>query len=141
MGSERTDQSQYASITEEDVNIAQTAWCDALTTIGRIYNEGGDYRAVTSQLIDDLYDYKEGTVFFKPTLAYGANAFRSTKKGALSYFIGGDPDFPADAIHVVGGRPAPVRTGQLLPATPRRGEAVAHGRHPGRRPAHRAQGR
>jgi len=48
MGSERTDQSQYASITEEDVNIAQTAWCDALTTIGRIYNEGGDYRAITS---------------------------------------------------------------------------------------------
>ena len=35
-------------------------------------------------------------MFFKPTLAYGANAFRSTKKGALSYFIGGDPDFPED---------------------------------------------
>jgi hypothetical protein len=96
MGSERTDQTQHASITEDDVNIAQTTWCDALTTIGRIYNEGGDYRAITSQLIDDLYDYKEGTVFFKPTLAYGANAFRSTKKGALSYFIGGDPDFAED---------------------------------------------
>ena len=35
-------------------------------------------------------------MFFKPTLAYGANAFRSTKKGALSYFIGGDPDFAED---------------------------------------------
>jgi hypothetical protein len=47
-------------------------------------------------LIDELYDYAEGTVFFKPTLAFGKNAFRSTKRGALSYFVGGDPDFPED---------------------------------------------
>ena len=35
-------------------------------------------------------------MFFKPTLAFGANAFRSTKKGALSYFIAGNPNFPDD---------------------------------------------
>ena len=43
-----------------------------------------------------LYDYAESTVFFKPTLAHGKNAFRSTKNGALSYFVAGDPEFPED---------------------------------------------
>jgi hypothetical protein len=84
-------------ISEDDVNAAQQAWCDALVHIGAVHAEGGDFRAVASTLIDELYDYAEGTVFFKPTLAFGKNAFRSTKQGALSYFVGGDPDFPEDA--------------------------------------------
>jgi hypothetical protein len=78
------------------VNGAQQAWCDALVRIGAVHAEGGDFRATASRLIDELYDYAEGTVFFKPTLAFGKNAFRSTKQGALSYFVGGDPDFPED---------------------------------------------
>ena len=96
MARETADRSNYAAIAELDVNAAQKAWCDALVTIGQVYSEGGDYKSVASGLIDDLYDYKEGTVFFKPTLAFGANAFRSTKEGALSYFIGGNPNFPED---------------------------------------------
>ena len=92
MGNQTADRSNYGPITEDDVNAAQTAWCYALMTIGQVYGEGGDYKAVASRLIDDLYDYKDGTVFFKPTLAFGANAFRSTKEGALSYFISGKPE-------------------------------------------------
>ena len=84
------------SITEQEVNAAQQAWCDALVRIGAVYAEGGNFRAVASAMIDDLYDYAEGVVFFKPTLAFGKNAFRSTKPGALSYFVGGNPDFPED---------------------------------------------
>ena len=84
-------------ITEDEVNAAQQAWCDALVLIGEVHAEGGDFRAAASTLIDDLYDYADGTVFFKPTLAYGRNAFRSSKQGALSYFVAGDPDFPEDA--------------------------------------------
>jgi hypothetical protein len=83
-------------ITEDEVNAAQRAWCDALVRIGAVHAEGGDFRGVASVLIDDLYDYAEGVVFFKPTLAFGKNAFRPTKKGALSYFVGGDADFPED---------------------------------------------
>ncbi len=83
-------------ITEDEVNAAQQAWCDAVVRISAVHAEGGDFRAVASALIDQLYDYAEGTVFFKPTLAFGANAFRSTKQGALSYFVGGDADFPED---------------------------------------------
>jgi hypothetical protein len=51
---------------------------------------------VANRVIDDLYDYKEGKVFFKPTLAFGKNTFRNTREGALSYFIGGNADFPED---------------------------------------------
>ena len=84
------------SITEDDVNAAQQTWCDALVRIGAAHAEGGDFHTLASALIDDLYDYAEGAVFFKPTLAFGKNSFRSTKQGALSYFIGGDPNFPED---------------------------------------------
>ena len=83
-------------ITEQDVNAAQRAWCDAVVQIGRVHAEGGDFRAVAGALIDELYDYAEGSVFFKPTLAFGKNAFRPTRQGALSYFVSGDAAFPED---------------------------------------------
>jgi len=90
------DTAKRAAITEAEVNAAQQAWCDGLVKIGKVYKEGGDYKAVASQIIDELYDYKEGKVFFKPTMAFGKNTFRSTKEGALSYFVGGNKDFPED---------------------------------------------
>jgi hypothetical protein len=85
-----------APITEAEVNAAQQAWCDALVKISKVHAAGGDYRAVANQAITDLYDYDTGKVFFKPTLAHGANTFRPTKAGALSYFVGGNPAFPED---------------------------------------------
>jgi len=84
------------TITETQVNAAQQAWCNALVRIGKVYQDGGDYKTVASQLIDELYDYKDGKVFFKPTKAFGKNTFRPTKEGALSYFVGGNPSFPED---------------------------------------------
>lgn len=90
-------QPPHAGITEAEVNAAQQAWCDGLVRIGKVHKEGGDYKAVANQVIDDLYDYKEGKVFFKPTLASGKNTFRPTHDGALSYFIGGNKDFPEDS--------------------------------------------
>jgi len=86
-----------AAITDADVNAAQQAWCDALVKIGKVHLDGGDYKTVASQLIDELYDYKEGKVFFRPTLASGKNSFRNTKEGALSYFVAGNKNFPEDS--------------------------------------------
>ena len=83
-------------ISEQMVNAAQQAWCDGLVHIGAVAAAGGDVRAAAGDLVDALYDYAEGTVFFKPTLAFGKNTFRSTRRGAISYFVGGDPDFPED---------------------------------------------
>jgi len=84
------------TLTIEEVNAAQQAWCDALVKIGEIYTEGGDYKGYANQVLTDAYDYDNGTVFFKPTLAYGERTFRTTKEGALSYFVGGDPNYPED---------------------------------------------
>lgn len=83
-------------ITYEEVNAAQQAWCDALVKIGKLEEEGGDYRAFAEQVLSEAYNYDNGKVFFKPTLAYGDQTFRNDKKGALAYFIGGDLEYPND---------------------------------------------
>ncbi len=83
-------------ITYDEVNAAQQAWCDALVKIGTLKETGGDYKAFAEQVLSEAYNYDNGKVFFKPTLAYGDQTFRNTKKGALAYFIGGDPEYPND---------------------------------------------
>lgn len=83
-------------ITYDEVNAAQQAWCDALVKIGKLHEEGGDYKAFAEQVLSDAYNYDYGKVFFKPTLAYGEQTFRTDKKGALAYFVGGDKDYPND---------------------------------------------
>lgn len=83
-------------ITEEEVDDAQQAWCDGLVEICRAYSEGGNYRSLAEKFIDDLYDFQDGRVFFRPTLANPPHNFRTTREGALSYFIGEDPNFPND---------------------------------------------
>ncbi len=83
-------------ITYEEVNAAQQAWCDALVKIGKLKEDGGDYRTFAEQVLTDAYNYDNGKVFFKPTLAFGEKTFRNDKKGALAYFIGGDAEYPND---------------------------------------------
>jgi hypothetical protein len=83
-------------ITFDEVNAAQQAWCEALVKIGQLKEEGGDYKTYAEQVLSEAYNYDNGKVFFKPTLAYGSQTFRNDKKGALAYFIGGDPNFPND---------------------------------------------
>ena len=83
-------------ITYDEVNAAQQAWCDALVKIGRLKEEGGDYKAFANQVLSEYYNYDSGKVFFKPTLAYGDQTFRNDKNGALAYFIGGDKNYPND---------------------------------------------
>lgn len=83
-------------ITYDEVNAAQQAWCDALVEIGRLHTSGGDARAFAEKVLSEAYNYDNGKVFFKPTLAFGDQTFRNDKKGALAYFVGGDADYPND---------------------------------------------
>lgn len=83
-------------ITYDEVNAAQQAWCDALVKIGKLKENGGDYKTFANEVLSTAYNYDSGKVFFKPTLAFGDQTFRNDKKGALAYFIGGDPDYPND---------------------------------------------
>ena len=85
-----------APITEQQVNAAQQAWCDGLVRVAQVHARGGDARAEAAAMIDALYDYADGKVFFKPTLAFGPRTFRPTREGALAYFVGGNPAFPED---------------------------------------------
>ena len=82
--------------TDEMVHEALQTWCDNVVAVGRIHSEGGDARAFSSGVLSNHYDYDDGKVLFKPTLTSGANTYRPTREGALSYFVGGDTNFPED---------------------------------------------
>ena len=87
------------TITEQDLANARIAWGDALVAIAKAYEEGGidQARPLASDILDAAYGYDLGPVLFKPTLASGEKTFRTTKTGALSYFVGHDQDYPLDS--------------------------------------------
>ncbi len=86
-----------APITVEEVNAAQQGWCDALLSIAKAHAEGGDYKAIATAVLSNVYNYDAGMVLFNPTLTFGAQNFRLDKEGAAAYFIGGNPKFPNDS--------------------------------------------
>jgi hypothetical protein len=86
------------NITEAEVLAAQKAWGDALVAISTTHDQKGQAaaKALAEQVIDQAYGYQLGTVLFKPTLTTAPQTFRTTRAGALAYFVGGDPAFPKD---------------------------------------------
>lgn len=85
-------------IDENDLLAARTAWGDGLISISKAFEADGieEARRVASDILDEAYGYDLGPVLFKPTLSGGDLTFRTTQKGALSYFVGHDPDYPLD---------------------------------------------
>lgn len=83
------------TITENEIFEAQQAWSDGIVNIGNVFLEKGDYIAVATGHINEFYNYQEGTVLFKPTLT-SQKQFRTDFQGALSYFVGGDENYPED---------------------------------------------
>lgn len=90
--------SAFASlnITKEEVIKAQNAWGDGIVRIGEVYQSKGDYTQAALEHILASYDYQDGEVLFKPTLASDI-PFRPTVEGALSYFVAGNPNFSEDS--------------------------------------------
>ncbi len=84
-----------SEITKAEILKAQKAWGDALVNLGKTYTDGRDYQKAAETLVDDLYAYQTGQVLFKPTKASDIK-FRTTKEGAISYFIGHNKNFPED---------------------------------------------
>ncbi len=82
-------------ITEQEVALAQKAWGEGIVNIGKIYLDKGDYKKAASDLVSELYNYQEGSVLFKPTLA-SEYQFRTDFEGALSYFVGHDDNYQED---------------------------------------------
>lgn len=86
------------AILEEDLMVALKTWGDALILISKDYEASGidQARHTASEILDNAYGFDLGPVLFKPTLSGGEKTFRTTKKGALSYFVGHNSDYPLD---------------------------------------------
>jgi hypothetical protein len=86
-------------LSEREVHDAQRGWCQALVEISVRHREQGieAAREYAEFVIDNAYGYQLGPVLFKPTLAVVPQTFRTTRAGALSYFVGGDADYPQDS--------------------------------------------
>ncbi len=85
-------------ISESEVLAAQQAWGGALVAISTTYDTKGikAAKALAEKVIDEAYGYQFGPVLFKPTLTVAPQTFRTTRAGALAYFVGGDAAFPMD---------------------------------------------
>lgn len=85
-------------ISEAEVLAAQRAWGDALVSIAATHEKQGQAaaKALAEKVIDAAYGYQMGVVLFKPTLTTAPQTFRTTRAGALAYFVGGDAAFPQD---------------------------------------------
>lgn len=85
-------------ISEAEVLAAQKAWGDALVAISAENDKGGQpaAKALAEKVIDQAYGYQLGTVLFKPTLTTAPQTFRTTRDGALAYFVGGNSAYPKD---------------------------------------------
>jgi hypothetical protein len=85
-------------ITQAEVEAAQQAWGEALVQIATDYTDGGidRARATAEAVIDAAYGYELGPVLFKPTLTQQPQTFRTTREGALAYFVGHNDNFPND---------------------------------------------
>jgi hypothetical protein len=86
------------TISESEVLAAQKAWGEGLVAISTTYDTKGQAaaKALAEKVIDEAYGYQFGVVLFKPTLTIAPQTFRTTRAGALAYFVGGDPNFPMD---------------------------------------------
>ncbi len=89
---------KHVEISIAELAEAREIWGDGLIAIAQAYEARGidGAREVAQGVIDAAYGYDLGPVLFKPTLATGTQTFRPTRDGALSYFVGHDPDYPLD---------------------------------------------
>jgi hypothetical protein len=89
-----------SDITPDEINQAQRTWCTRLVAISKAYMNRetiGDeeYRRLAREFVDQMYDnWEKEQVFFRPTLALAPHNFRTTREGALAYFIGENDRFP-----------------------------------------------
>lgn len=93
------------NITVEEVKKAIQGWGAALIAISNEYETNGmaAARDLAEKVVDSAYGYNLGAVLFKPTLASGDQTFRTNRRGAIAYFVGGDSDYPNDGGFAIKG--------------------------------------
>lgn len=95
-----------APITAAEVEAAQRAWGEALVAISTEHEKNGQAAAkrLAETVLDTAYGYNLGPVAFKPTLTVAPQTFRTTRDGALAYFVGGDSKYPDSGFALKGWR-------------------------------------
>ena len=85
-------------ITEQELADARQIWGNALIAIAKAFEEKGidAARVVANDTLDAAYGFELGQVLFKPTFARGKQTFRTTRDGALAYFVGHSDEYPDD---------------------------------------------
>jgi len=91
-------QASATAISRDEVISAQNAWGAALVSISTTYDNQGLEAAsrMAATVLDSAYGYAWGPVLFKPTLTEAPQTFRTTRDGALAYFVGHNSKFPKD---------------------------------------------
>ena len=74
----------------------QIKWANGIVELGKTKGDIITSKKLATDFINSLYDFKNGTVQFKPTKA-SEFQFRNDFDSALSYFIGSNPSFEEDA--------------------------------------------
>ena len=82
-------------IRTQDIVEAQDEWAAAVIAVGRLRGNRDACIAAAGEALDRLYAFDFTDVLFKPTKA-AAIPFRSSRESAMSYFVGGNADFPED---------------------------------------------
>lgn len=92
-------------ITSDELAAARMAWGNGKIAISKAFEDGGinAARETATAHLDAIYGYSLGPVLFKPTMASGAQTFRTSKAGALAYFCGHSDDYPLDAGFAIRG--------------------------------------
>ena len=74
----------------------QIKWANGIVELGKTKGDIVSSKKLATDFINSLYNFKNGTVQFKPTKA-SEFQFRNDFNSALSYFIGSNPSFAEDA--------------------------------------------
>ncbi|WP_103070294.1 hypothetical protein [Aquimarina sediminis] len=82
-------------ITKQEIENAQKVWGQGVVQIGTLLEDREQCESYTEHFVNELYDFDNKEVLFKPTKT-AVQQFRITKKGAISYFIGGNSDYQED---------------------------------------------
>jgi len=82
-------------ILKQEVENAQASWGAGVVKIGSFLEERASCESFTQSFVKEHYDFNNKEVLFKPTKA-AERQFRPTTGGAISYFIGGNSEFPED---------------------------------------------
>lgn len=87
-------------ITINEIENVQEEWARGVVALGRLKDNWSECRQSAEKFLDQLYSFDIEEVLFKPTRAE-EHPYRFTKQAALSYFIGGFPEFPEDTGFVL----------------------------------------